>query len=221
MLTRLACCNVRPQAASPTTVSLVPAYNQCTSPNRVHGPPNLPGGGNPTDGSCAPPGQRSTQLTVGSPDANGANANSAGSLRMKTIVGNPGNPAEEADVSLSLNITDVRRQTSGLPDYTGQLEARTTLRWTDRRNGPGVNEAATIQDVPFEFVVPCATTGSTTIGSTCSVSTTADAIQPGIATEGSRSVWELSQVQIADGGADGVASTEPNTIFAVQGVFVP
>ena len=34
-------------------------------------------------------------------------------------------------------------------------------------------------------------------------------------------MWELGQVQVADGGADGDAATEPNTIFAVQGVFVP
>ena len=54
MLTRLACCHVRPAGATPLRVSLVPAYNQCTSPNRVHGPPDLPGGTNP-DGSCAPP----------------------------------------------------------------------------------------------------------------------------------------------------------------------
>ena len=220
MLTRLACCHVRPQAASPTTVSLVPAYNQCTSPNRVHGPPNLPGGGNPTDGSCAPPGQRSASATVGTPDANGPAANSVGSLRMKTIAGIPGGP-DDADVSLSLNMTDVRAKTSGTPDYSGQLEARIAIRITDRRNGPGLNEAATVVDVPYEFVVPCATTASTTVGSTCSVSTAADAIQPGFVAEGARSVWELGQVHVADGGPDGAATTEPNTIFAVQGLFVP
>ena len=115
----------------------------------------------------------------------------------------------------------MRRKTTGLPDYTGQLEARTTLRLTDNRGGVGGNEYGTIQDVPFEFTVPCVATGSTTVGSTCSISTSADALQPGIAVEGARGVWQLSKVQVADGGADGVASTEPNTIFAVQGVFVP
>jgi hypothetical protein len=29
------------------------------------------------------------------------------------------------------------------------------------------------------------------------------------------------QVQVFDGGADGVVSTSPNTLFAKQGVFVP
>ena len=220
MLTRLACCHVRPIGATPFVAALVPAYNQCTSPNRVHGPPDLPGGTNP-DGSCAPPVQRSTQLTVGTPDANGPAANSIGSLRMDTIVGNPGTPADEADVSLKFNLTDVRVKTGGIPDYSGQLEARTTLRVTDRRSGPSANEAGTIQDVPFEFTVPCVTTADTSIGSTCSLTTSGDALSPGIAAEGAREVWQLSQVQVADGGADGVASTEPNTIFAVQGLFVP
>ena len=41
--------------ARPTQVSLVPAYNQCTSPNRVHGPPDFPGNGSNPDGSCNPP----------------------------------------------------------------------------------------------------------------------------------------------------------------------
>ena len=58
----------RPKGATPMRASLVPAYNQCTSPNRVHGPPDIPGGTNP-DGSCNPPTQTSGQITVGSPDA--------------------------------------------------------------------------------------------------------------------------------------------------------
>ena len=51
--------------ATPTRVSLVPAYAQCTSPNRVHGPPDFPGNASNPDGSCNPPAQTSSQLTVG------------------------------------------------------------------------------------------------------------------------------------------------------------
>ena len=36
-----------------------------------------------------------------------------------------------------------------------------------------------------------------------------------------RAIWQLGQVQVLDGGADGVASTTPNTVFAEQGIFVP
>jgi hypothetical protein len=70
--------------------------------------------------------------------------------------------------------------------------------------------------------VPCAATGDTTVGSTCSVDTTADAvIGAGAVQEGVRTIWQLGQVRINDGGADGVASTTPNSLFMVQGVFVP
>ena len=70
--------------------------------------------------------------------------------------------------------------------------------------------------------MPCTATGDTTVGSTCSVNTTADAVLvPGAVKEGRRSIWQLGQVQVFDGGSDGVVSTNPNTLFAVQGVFVP
>jgi hypothetical protein len=40
--------------------------------------------------------------------------------------------------------------------------------------------------------------------------------------EGQRSVWQLSQVQVYDGGPDGAISTGAgNTLFMDQGVFVP
>ena len=46
-------------------------------------------------------------------------------------------------------------------------------------------------------------------------------MDPGVAVEGARTVWELGQVEVRDGGADGDVFSEPNTTFAVQGVFVP
>ena len=49
----------------------------------------------------------------------------------------------------------------------------------------------------------------------------ADAVTPGLVTEGARAMWQLGQVQVRDGGSDGVASTSGNTSFAVQGIFVP
>jgi hypothetical protein len=39
--------------------------------------------------------------------------------------------------------------------------------------------------------------------------------------EGRRSIWEMNQVQITDGGADGQTSTAPNTLLMVQGIFAP
>jgi hypothetical protein len=36
-----------------------------------------------------------------------------------------------------------------------------------------------------------------------------------------RGVVEINQLQILDGGADGNTSTLDNTIFEVQGIFIP
>jgi hypothetical protein len=206
--------HVRPLGASPMRVSLVPAYAPCATPDRVHGPPL-------DSGSCASPSQRSTELTVGTPDANGRAASSTGSVQMKVRPGDPLTSAEdEADVRLSADITDVRRA-SDLSDYDGELEVRANLRLTDRLNGSGLTESTTLRDVSFEFTVPCTVTEASGIGSECSVATTADAVTPGIIDEGARAVFQLGQVTVADGGPDGVAATEPNGTFAVQGIFVP
>ncbi len=210
----------RPKGATPIRVSLVPAYNACTSPNRLHGPPDFPTNGTNPDGSCNPPALASSQLTVGSPDSNGAPVKSEGFVKVSAIVGNAATPADEADARFQVSISDVRRNTAGLPDYTGQLQLDTTLRLTDKNNGP--SETGTL-DTSFRVTVPCATTVDTTIGSTCSVNTTADAVlgAAGGITEGKRSIWQLGQMRINDGGADGVVSTTPNTLFAAQGLMVP
>ena len=65
----------RPVGATPTRVSLVPAYAPCAAPNRTHGPPLA-------FASCNPPAQTSAQATVGTPDAFGGGANSTGYLRL-------------------------------------------------------------------------------------------------------------------------------------------
>ena len=202
----------RPKGATPTRVPLVPAFRQCTTPNRTHGPPlAFP--------SCNAPVLESTQLTVGSPDANGQAANATGFLSFGVVVGAPGG-ADDSDVSFKLSFDDVRVQGS-LADYTGQLQARPQIRITDRANGPATNEPATGSEVELPVTVPCTATGSTTMGSTCSITTTMDAVTPGAVPEGKRSIWALDQARVYDGGADGLASTAPNTLFARQGVFIP
>ena len=91
----------RPKGATPVSLSLVPASQQCTSPNRTHGPPLA-------FGSCKPPQRASSYLTVGTPDANGQ----AGRLHRVAACGSdrrrPRAPTDEADVRLSLSLTDVR-----------------------------------------------------------------------------------------------------------------
>jgi hypothetical protein len=210
----------RPKTATPVSVALVPAYQPCTAPNRVHGPPL-------DSASCNPPAQTSPNVTVGAPDANGPPANSVASARFAVIAGIPATPTvDEADVKINVNATDIRASSGDLSDYTGELQAQVTLRITDRNNSllPPIfpdDQRGTVQDTPLSVTVPCATTGPG-VGATCSIATTADTLVPGTVTEGDRSVWELDRVRLLDGGVDGDAETAAdNMLFATQGVFVP
>ena len=209
---------VRPKGASPLRVALVPAYRQCTAPNRVHGPPPL--GGAASNPSCAPPTQISEHLTVGSFDANQRPALSSGEVKYTVDAGDPSTSEDEANLRLHINMSDVRLAGS-LDDYEGELTVSSEVRITDRENGSVATDPATVVEMPFEFVADCVATADTGVGGTCVTDTTADAIVPGAIKELFRSSWELERVEVYDGGADGVAATSGNTLFAVQGVFVP
>ena len=205
----------RPAGASPLRVPLVIAYNQCTSPNRVHGPPLA-------SSSCAPPSQSSQHLTVGTPDANGRVVQSLGFARLAVFPGDPLTGANEADVATELSITDVRRR-ADLTDYAGEIQLNLLARITDRNNsvsGPGTH-AGTVVDIPFPVTTACEVTADASIGSTCEAETTLNAIVPGAIREGKRSIWALGKVEVFDGCADGSAGTFPNNRFAAQGIFVP
>jgi hypothetical protein len=203
----------RPKSATQLSASLVPAFQPCAAPNRVHA-------ATLSYGSCNPPAQTSSQLTMGSPDANGRAANGVGSVRLTALNGIAGTTADEADVKYNVTLTDVRRK-SDLTDYTGQLQVSQSLRVTDKLSGSVPIDSATMLDTPFNVTVPCAATADTAIGSTCAITTTADTVLPGTVIEIKRTIWQLGQTQVYDGGADGLAATPGNTLFAVQGVFVP
>jgi hypothetical protein len=219
----------RPRGATPVRASLVVAYTQCTSPNRTHGGPSVV-----SKPSCAPPVQSSNVLTVGTGDAwPGTTPGAVGSVRYDVKTTAP------EDVRINASVTDVRCKTSGSvsgfcnttnsttpPDYSGQLRATSVLRITDRYNSaePATqpfNDAATTSGAFFPVTVPCTTTSSTTIGSTCSILTTANTFTPGAVNDNFRTIWEFGQVQLFDGGSDGLAATSPNTLFMDEGIWIP
>ena len=201
----------RPKGATPLRASLVPAYLACAAPNRVHGAPLA-------FNSCTPPAAASNQLTTGTPDANGTGTNFVGFVNYKVLVGDPA-PPNDADVRIQVNITDVRQKPS-LADYTGQLQVDASMRVTDRLNGTSQTEPGT-GSTSFPVTVPCVATGLATVGSTCAVNTTFNAVTPGAIVEEKRSVWQFGEEKVFDGGPDGLAATGPNTLFAEQGVFDP
>jgi hypothetical protein len=219
--------HARPKGANPFHTPLVPAYQPCSAPDRMHGPPLA-------FGSCASPSQTSQYVTVGTPDANGAPARSIGSFRWHVNFGVPG-PPHDTQSFINVSITDLRCTASattcgsanaqGGPDYTGELDGVIAMRWTDHWNAvsPGGGpDAATMEDYTLHFPVSCAGTADTTVGSSCGINLNLAAFIPGFTPEGQRTIWELTQTQIYDGGADGTRSTTgDNTLFAIQGLFVP
>ena len=223
----------RPKGATPVRISLVPAFTECATSweNRTHGPPL----GHP---ACNPPQPLSPNLTIGTPDSNGAAPNSRGEVKLYVTPGNSSTPADEADVRVDTFVLDVRcrftvvedPETQGFPcvagamaDYTGEIELLPRIRITDKLNGDPATRTGTVQDFDVPITVPCAATAESTIGATCSLSTTFDSIVPGMVTEGKRAIWALDRIHIHDAGVDGDAElNRPEQVeFMTQGVFVP
>jgi hypothetical protein len=213
--------HVRPKGASPLRASLVPSYKACGTPNRTHGGPLV-------FPSCNPPVQSSSYLTIGSPDANNAGANSIGTILLRVKTSSP------EDVLINSSISDVRcrpgtsasvcgsANTGDGPDYSGELQGNAMIRISDHYNGPGLNEAATVTDIPFPVNGTCAATSTNAaVGGTCTVTTTANTVVPGSVKDTQRGVVEIQQLQINDGGVDGLVATAGNTLFEVQGIFIP
>jgi hypothetical protein len=125
-------------------------------------------------------------------------------MRLSVLTGDPSTAADEADIGVSLSITDVRR-TADLSDYAGAVTATLSARLTSR-DGP-----ATTMDFTFDVAAQCVPT-ATDDGSECSAATTFDAIAPGAVVEGERSIWQFDTVEVTDGGGG---------VLARQGIFVP
>jgi hypothetical protein len=203
----------RPKAATPIYAPLVPAFEPCAAPNRVHASPL-------GFGSCNPPQQRSNAVTIGTPDANGNPAKSLGHVRLTWTGELPINPnnGNQADIVIDISTSDVRNS-SGLSDYTGELRAQLALRITDKNNVPTSNATG---DTTFGVTIPCTATPDTTIGSTCAISTTANSVIPGSVLEQQRAIWELGPIDVYDGGPDGDGDTPAgNQLFERQGLSIP
>ena len=205
----------RPKGATPARFSLVTAYEPCTAPDREHGPPLA-------FESCSAPSQTSDYLTVGTGDSNGLPARNEGYVRFDSVLGIPATPADEADVRIEMFVDDVFTQ--ALADYAGELRLTFSVRITDRSNAAAgtTGPAGTANDVPLAATLSCTPVADPQEGSSCSGTTTDDALIPGAVPESKRSIWQLDQVRVFDGGADGDGDTTgDNTLFATVGLFVP
>jgi hypothetical protein len=149
-------------------------------------------------------------------------------------------PGNDDDIGVDVALTDVRclptggrcgtANAAGPADYSGEMQLWFQFRLSDHWNATvpgGGTDAATVQDFTFEipgtgFDWTCVQSASTSTGSTCNYVTSLNAVIPGSVKDPKRSVWELNDVRIYDGGADGDAdTTADNAVFARPGIFVP
>ena len=179
---------------------------------------------------------------MGTPDGGGGAVNSVASVKMSVVL-------DPQDFLLTFNATDIRcrpagppdfcgvTNASGGPDYSGEISLQASLRITDHWNSrvqfppPRGSQHATRhrrgRRVVAAPIASCASTASTSIGGTCSVSTSGNAIAPTFspAVGGKRFLMEIGQLQVFDGGSDGIAffggPAGADTLFGVQGIFIP
>jgi hypothetical protein len=216
----------RPKAANTLRLSLVPAFNECTAPNSIHGPPL-------ESASCSPPVHASDFVTVGTPEVNDAPANFEGFLKFRGLTGAPGTP-DDSGIIITAGVSDVRCKSgttacgnandTGGPDYTGGLQGVGRVRLTDHYNAMvpgGGTDAATVVDIAFPINLECASTADPSTGGICNANASSCLGCMGGIEDGRRTTAELSEIQVFDGGADGLVQTDGNTLFAVEGVFVP
>ena len=202
-----------PQSGSPLNVSLVPVFKQAGT------------GGNPTNAQHAAP------LGVGSTTPPGtlavAHVGTAGigSAQMAVTPGDVNTAADEANVSFTVNATDVRATSPTGPDYSpnasgADMTLVTKFRLTDLLNGGAASSQGTATDFDFGIPVDCATTVGTE-GSNCAASTTADAVSPGMIKEGRSTVMQSFRVRLNDSGPDNVRGNADDRLFEQQGILEP
>jgi dipeptidyl aminopeptidase/acylaminoacyl peptidase len=188
---------------------LVPAFNACTSGNRAHGPP-LAGP------SCNPPVMTSPYVTT--------KAAWVGSIQLTLVSGNPGTAHDDARVKFVTRITDLYHK-STLRGYNREVRMELRVRITDRNNTPhpGGPGAATASDRTLGWTLPCfRPEGQPMAPGQCAIAVWDDALAPGLIPEGKRTLWEIDQIRVFDGGADQDADTlADNRLLGVQGLFIP
>jgi hypothetical protein len=241
---------VRARTATPYSVPLVIAHNQCVPPgNSTHNPANLAGA------SCVPETKTSPYLTAGEPPAAGP-AKFEGRIHLVVCITGPtcagGGGSGTTDVLFPSGpgknyALDVRCEAAapwigvlcptgnaaGGPDYgSGVPPATSSLGWatakiriTDRNNGaPGYTSEGTVEDLDFPVPLIClATAGDATVGGTCTpLIASANGACGGCVAAGKLSNIEIDNLVVQDPGADGNATTVAgNNDYARPGVFIP
>jgi len=222
--------HARPKSATPLTIKLVPAFDECTTPTpgMFHGLPlNLP--------SCSPPTETSSYLTARDPTRaipfNGA-ADGFATIILKVTCLNPSttqqvtgsnplppcnDPGDQIDVKITA-ISGGVRCTLGAPTqgscaggagtlYNGKVLGSSNIRISDHYNqiipNPTGADCSDTTSCPATVEDLPFDVGTQCTAGACNTVTSADLTVPAVTLEGNRSVVGLSQVTIADAGLDG------------------
>jgi hypothetical protein len=202
-----------PGSATAVNTSLVPVFKQCGT------------GGNPANGKHAPPFGVGSCGPATSATAAHVGAQSTGSASVGAVPGNLTTAADEADVSVTATITDVRAGNPTGADYNPNpsgpdLTLAVKLRLTDLFNGSSQADPATATD--FDLVVPvdCVNTAGSD-GATCSTNTSTDALTPGFVGENHRTMLQGFRLRVNDAGIDGIRGNSDDKLFEQEGFFAP
>ena len=131
---------------------------------------------------------------------------------------------DQADLEISASLNDIRTA-AGL-DYDPVPDGPDAtvverFRLSDTDNGVAGLDPATTADFDLPVGVSCVATLDPTQGSDCSVSSTADAVNPGLIRELKSMVLQTFRVRVNDSGTNGTRGDSDDRIFAVQGIYVP
>ena len=110
---------------------------------------------------------------------------------------------------LQLSLIRRPRRSGDLEDYTGEVRARIDLRLTDKRQHAVRFDPRYGRRQPYTFTPPAPRPRARRGRDSARLTTSADALLFGMGKEGRRAIWQLGQIQVFDGGADGDASTGP------------
>jgi hypothetical protein len=152
---------------------------------------------------------------------------STGSAALAAVPGDADpNNGDQADVQVSANISDVRTASGSdyNPNPTGpDMTMAVRLRITDTLSCTGCpgpfNQPATATEYDFQVPIDCVDSADGTVGATCTADTSADAITPGIISEGRKSILQAFRIRVNDAGLNGNRGDGDDRLFEQQGFF--
>jgi CSLREA domain-containing protein len=208
-----------PQSATLVSSALVPDFRQTISASQCQARGGSPSAhGAPLSlTSCNP-------IALAPGTAARFGPQTVASAQLTAMPGDPTTTADEADIGLTANLSDIRTAAGG--DYDPNASGPDTtmvakVRLTDTLNGSAQSDAATTVD--FDFPVPgdCGSTPDPTVGANCSVTTSADSVIPGAVPEGRFMVVQVFRIRLKDSGPNGTRGDADDKGFAMQGIYVP